>query len=50
VEDGDALDLDQELRLGEALDDHQRVRGLGRPAEQLVARGGDQGSISPGVI
>src|SRR2546425_2793477 len=47
VEDGDALDLDQELRLGEALHDNQRVRGIGGRWEQLVAGCGDQRAKGP---
>src|SRR5207237_8772133 len=47
VEDGDPLDLHQEVRLCEALHDDQRVGGIGGRRKHLVPRGGDQGPIGP---
>jgi hypothetical protein len=41
VEDGDALDLDQEVRLGGPATTSRVFAGYGA-SEQLVARGGDQ--------
>src|SRR5262249_4114651 len=47
VKDGDALDLNEKVWLGEPGHDEERFRRVGRRREQLVAHGGDQRPIAP---
>src|SRR6267378_1691564 len=47
VEDGDALDLHQEVRFGEPLYDDERVGWIGRRRQHLVTRGGDERAKTP---
>src|SRR5262249_6840636 len=47
VKDGDPLDLNEKMGLGEPGHDEERVRRVGRCGKQLVTRGGDQRPIAP---